>query len=175
MSILHSPNDNQEKYTDEALPPGSLSFVDPPLQTELLEEFFIWQNSWPLLIHEPFFRRDLADNGSNGYCAPTLLLSILSLSAQYSRRQTYDDLNWSALTSSLAQRAKEVVLAHIESPSFSLAHATALTSLREFSVGNINSASQHIGRQIPRSISISIPHSYNSRNCSSARLVTSQG
>lgn len=52
-------------------------FLQPGLQSQLLEDFWTWQNTWPLLIHEPLFRKDLSDNCAGGYCSPTLLASCL--------------------------------------------------------------------------------------------------
>lgn len=123
-----------------------LSLIQPDQQAELLEEFWTWQNNWPLLIHQPLFQRDLAENGVNGYCKPAVLSAIMSISAQYIDD---DQLQlWNVSTDSLTQHAKGLVLGQIERPSLSLTLAAALVSLRELIVDNLASASQYIGKHI---------------------------
>jgi hypothetical protein len=123
-------------------------FLQPGLQTQILEDFWTWQNTWPLLIHEPLFRKGLSDNCAEKYCTPTLLASLLALSAhnaEFSRLEL-SNFDWNASRCSLVQHAKSSVLEQIEHPSLSLVLSAALISQLELLAENIASASQYIGK-----------------------------
>ena len=125
----------------------------PPLlipaepREQLLGEFFIWQNTWPPLVHEPFLRKDLYENGAK-YCTPSVLSAILSLSAQYADENLLQVLNLQIQT--LVQHAKNAVVDQLERPSLSVVMTAALLSLRELIIDNIPSAAQYISMSTRR-------------------------
>jgi hypothetical protein len=123
-------------------------FLQPGLQSRLVEDFWTWQNTWPLLIHEPLFRKDLSDNCAGGYCTPTLLASLLALSAHNTddSQLGHPHFDWNASRDSLVQHAKSSVLEKIEYPSLSLVLSAAFISQIELLMENIGSASQYIGK-----------------------------
>lgn len=125
---------------------GDFCLLSPGPQAQLLEDFWTWRNTWPVLIHEPLFRKDLCQGGLNNYCTPTLLTAALALSAQYA---SHHQLRvWGTSSDILAKHAKGLILAQIECPSLSLVLAAALLALRELTVDNLSSASQYIGKQM---------------------------
>lgn len=145
-------------FGDHTKSPGSMgTFIDndtvhenpilllqPKSQSQLLEEFWMWQNNWPILVHQPLFEQDLAENAFNSYCTPAVLSALLSLSAQCTDN---DELKLCRVTAgSLAAYAKGLILEQIEQPSVHLALAAALVSLRELIVENLVLASHYIGQ-----------------------------
>ncbi|KAL3471756.1 hypothetical protein BJX99DRAFT_250214 [Aspergillus californicus] len=125
-----------------------LLVLQPESQAQLVEEFWAWQNNWPILVHQPLFAQDLAENGVSGYCTPAVLSALLSLSVQYIED---DKLQlWNVTTGSLANYAKRLILDQIEHPSLYLTLAAALISLRELIVDNLVLASHYIGHLLNR-------------------------
>ncbi|KAL4908954.1 hypothetical protein BDW74DRAFT_75443 [Aspergillus multicolor] len=134
---------NSQNINEPPIPSDSLLLFQPSTQAQLLEEFWNWQNTWPFLVHQPLFEKDLAGYGANGYFSTAVLSAMLSLSAQYCDED--HSSSWKTSADSLAQHVKRLVLGQIERPSLSLALAAALVSLRDLTVGNLASASQYIG------------------------------
>ncbi|GKZ30165.1 hypothetical protein AbraIFM66950_008024 [Aspergillus brasiliensis] len=123
--------------------PGQPFLLNPDAQSQLLEDFWTWRNTWPVLVHEPLFRKDLIQGGVDNYATPTLLVAILALSAQYASDAQLRF--WGMSAEALAKHAKDKLLAQIEYPSLSLAVAAALIALRELAVDSLSSSSQYIG------------------------------
>lgn len=123
-------------------------FFEHGLQDQLLEEFWTWQNTWPLLIHEPLFRKDLFANCANGYCTPTLLAALLALSAHGTdiAHSEPPAFGFKASRTSLLEHAKSSVLDQIECPSLSLVLSAALISQTELLMENIALATQYVGK-----------------------------
>lgn len=120
-----------------------LLHLEPETQTRLLDEFWTWQNTWPLLVHKPLFQEDFLRNGVKGYFSSAVLSAMLSLGAQYTDNDQMQLRNVSA--DSLATHAKRLVLDQIERPSLSLTLAAALLSLKGLADDNLPSAFQYIG------------------------------
>lgn len=117
--------------------------LEPETQTRLLDEFWTWQNTWPLLVHKPLFQEDFLRNGAKGYFSSAVLSAMLSLGAQYTDSDQVLLRNVSA--DSLATHAKRLVLDQIERPSLSFTLAAALLSLKGLADDNLPSAFQYIG------------------------------
>lgn len=122
-------------------------FLRPNVRDHLLEEFWTWHNTWPLLIHEPLFRKDLSENCANGYSTPTLLASVLALSSFNTDLMQLEvpDFDWTASRDSLVQQVKSSILEQIEYPTLSLVLSAAIASQIELLRDNLASASQYIG------------------------------
>ena len=122
-------------------------FLEPSLQGQLLEEFWAWQNTWPVLIHEPLFRKDLLEKGANNYCTPILLAALLALSTNaHLNGPRSSDSGLGASAKSLLEHAKSAVQEQIEHPTLSLVLSAALISQSELSMENMGLASQYIGK-----------------------------
>lgn len=122
-------------------------FLEPSLQGQLLDEFWTWQNTWPVLIHEPLFRKDLLEKGANNYSTPTLLAALLALSTNaHLSGPRSSDSGLGASAKSLLEHAKSAVQEQIEHPTLSLVLSAALISQSELSMENMGLASQYIGK-----------------------------
>lgn len=151
---LHDAEENQARrdlLSDNVLHLGdSPPLLEPGLQSHLLNEFWTWQNNWPLVVHQPLFLKDLSGNGAIGYTTPAVFSALLALTAQYADINQihlhFPTFNQKASIDILVQRAKTLVLDQIEYPSLSLVVASCLISLREMSVDNLTAASQYIGK-----------------------------
>ena len=145
-------HEQREYLSDELLLRDYPSLLEPELQEELLTEFWTWQSTWPLLIHQPLFHKDLSGNGSLGYSTPALLTALLALAAQHADttviHHRFPLFDKKANVDTLVQRAKTLVLGQIERPNVSLAIASCLLSMREMSVDNMAAASQYIGKSV---------------------------
>ncbi|KAL5362918.1 fungal-specific transcription factor domain-containing protein [Aspergillus floccosus] len=150
---------------DRSSSPGDISMSGNPLsgdscllssgpQAKLLEDFWTWQNTWPVLVHEALFRKDLSQDGVDNYCTPTLLAAVLALSAQYTSDHQLQF--WGTSSDILAKHAKGLVLAEIECPSLPLVLAAALLALRELAVDNLSSASQYIGISLRSALALGL-------------------
>lgn len=118
----------------------------PDAESQLLDDFWTWRNTWPVLVHEPLFNKDLTNDGVKIYATPTLLAAILAFSSQYAGDAQLSI--WGTSGEALAKHAKSRILAQIEYSSLSLVLAAAIIALRELAVDNLSSASQYIGKPI---------------------------
>ncbi|KAL4877338.1 hypothetical protein BJY04DRAFT_230824 [Aspergillus karnatakaensis] len=139
-------------------------FPSPEIQTKLLEQFFIWHNTWPVLVHEPLFRQDQAEAGAQGYCTPAVLSAVLLLSAQYTDVDQLQD--WGLSIETLAEHAKGLLLGQLEHPSLSFVLSASLISLRELIVDNLASATQYVGLALRHAIFLGyhLEHPWSNRD-----------
>lgn len=114
------------------------------IRDQLLEDFFVWQNTWPPLVHEPFLRKDFSEDGANGYCTPSVLSAILSLSSQYIDKHQLQ--SWDLQMHTLVGHAKDSVFDQLEQPSLSLVLTVGLLSMRELVIDSLPLASQYISK-----------------------------
>ncbi|PYH64995.1 uncharacterized protein BO88DRAFT_396114 [Aspergillus vadensis CBS 113365] len=128
--------------------------LHPDAQSQLLDDFWTWRNTWPVLVHEPLFQRDLANGGVKVYATPTLLSTILAFSSQYTSDAQLSI--WRTSGEALAKHAKSEILAQIEYPNLSLVLAAAIIALRELAVDNLASASQYIGIALRHSLTLGL-------------------
>ncbi|GKZ82008.1 hypothetical protein AnigIFM56816_006538 [Aspergillus niger] len=124
------------------------------LQAHLLEEFWTWRNTWPVLVHEPLFQQDLTNGGVGSYATPTLFAAILAYSAHYAGETQLH--TWGISAEALAKHAKGKILAQLEYPSLSLVLAAALMALRELALDRLSSASQYIGIAFRQSLTLGL-------------------
>lgn len=123
-----------------------LFLLFPDAQSQLLDDFWTWRNTWPVLVHEPLFHKDLTSGGVKIYATPTLSAAMLAFSSQYASDAQLSV--WRTSGEALAKHAKSKILAQIEYPSLDIVLAAAIIALRELAVDNLSSASQYIGKPI---------------------------
>ena len=132
--------ENVDSVSEEPL------FLFPDAQSQLLDDFWTWRNTWPVLVHEPLFKKDLTNGGVKVYATPTLLAAIVAFSSQCAGDAQLS--MWGTSGEALAKHAKSKILAQIEYSSPSLVLAAAIIALRELAVDNLSSASQYIGKSM---------------------------
>ncbi|RAK91805.1 hypothetical protein BO79DRAFT_167832, partial [Aspergillus costaricaensis CBS 115574] len=129
-------------------------FLFPDAQSQLLDDFWTWRNTWPVLVHEPLFKKDLTNGGVKVYATPTLLAAIVAFSSQCAGDAQLS--MWGTSGEALAKHAKSKILAQIEYSSLSLVLAAAIIALRELAVDNLSSASQYIGIAFRHSLTLGL-------------------
>lgn len=132
--------ENVESVSEE------LFLLSPDAQSQLLDDFWTWRNTWPVLVHEPLFQKDLTSGGVKIYATPTLSAAMLVFNSQYASDAQLSV--WRTSGEALAKHAKSKILAQIEYPSLDIVLAAAIIALRELAVDNLSSASQYIGKPI---------------------------
>ncbi|GFN19593.1 Zn(II)2Cys6 transcription factor [Aspergillus tubingensis] len=133
---------------------GEPLFLFPDAQSQLLDDFWTWRNTWPVLVHEPLFKKDLTNGGVKVYATPTLLAAIVAFSSQCAGDAQLS--MWGTSGEALAKHAKSKILAQIEYSSLSLVLAAAIIALRELAVDNLSSASQYIGIAFRHSLTLGL-------------------
>ncbi|RAH54118.1 hypothetical protein BO85DRAFT_427870 [Aspergillus piperis CBS 112811] len=131
-----------------------LFLLSPDAQSQLLDDFWTWRNTWPVLVHEPLFHKDLTSGGVKIYATPTLSAAMLAFSSQYASDAQLSV--WRTSGEALAKHAKSKILAQIEYPSLDIVLAAAIIALRELAVDNLSSASQYIGIAFRHSLTLGL-------------------
>ena len=105
------------------------------VQSELLDHFWTWQNSWQYLVHKRIFCNAIEEGAYNTYCTPLLLQCVLALAARYSNRVEVQDSPDMPETAgnALAEQAKAILHFEMESPTTSTVASLAILALREMS------------------------------------------
>ncbi|BCS14838.1 hypothetical protein ALUC_70071A [Aspergillus luchuensis] len=140
--------ENVESVSEE------LFLLSPDAQSQLLDDFWTWRNTWPVLVHEPLFQKDLTSGGVKIYATPTLSAAMLVFNSQYASDAQLSV--WRTSGEALAKHAKSKILAQIEYPSLDIVLAAAIIALRELAVDNLSSASQYIGIAFRHSLTLGL-------------------
>ncbi|PWY72650.1 hypothetical protein BO83DRAFT_445733 [Aspergillus eucalypticola CBS 122712] len=140
--------ENVESVSEE------LFLLSPDAQSQLLDDFWTWRNTWPVLVHEPLFHKDLTNGGVKVYATPTLSAAMLAFSSQYASDAQLSV--WRTSGEALAKHAKSKILAQIEYPCLVIVLAAAIIALRELAVDNLSSASQYIGIAFRHSLTLGL-------------------
>ncbi|KAF4837627.1 ATP-dependent DNA helicase PIF1 [Colletotrichum siamense] len=109
------------------------------LQTQLLDLFWKWQNSWQYIVCKAPFLQDLSSHPGSPFgrfCSPALFYTILALASRYTDdvRVRTDPNDSNTAGDAFAAQARVMLHYECEAPTPTTVQALALTCLREMAV-----------------------------------------